>query len=326
MIDYKYLISITLLFLSVSLLIASSDYSSEVIALGNVGNPISTGDRNWGGNPTLNGTSSPQDGGHSDVNTPGTMSGINLPLQKNKDRQDKPGLPPTQDNSKALVIILVAAVLLAAIMAAVFSIIRKRRGKHMTSTTPASETVIARTLSGAIGSDGRYIFRFPQIMDPFPPIWGVEEPLEMSITSRDPGVTTAVFSIDGTDTRAIQLESGTATVMLSLSKGCHWISAGSPDDAQFLAGSWVEIRIVDYREEIVRLFDEMFQSFKSCMVGIRDEMTAGEIERSVGGQVPEAKQGLLGVAVAKFEVANYSLHEVGRGDYESMYISRIGVL
>ncbi|HMK47552.1 MAG TPA: hypothetical protein VK436_13075 [Methanocella sp.] len=325
MIDYKHFIFIALLFLSVSLLIASSDYSSDVIALGSVGSPISGGDRNWGGgSPALIGAPDPQGKGYSDAKTAGAMNGINLSLQNN-DRQEKSDLSPTQDTSKALTIILIAAILLAAIMAAAFIIIHKHRGKRMAGTAPSSETVIECTSSGAAGSNDRYAIRFPQILDPFPPTWGMGEPLEMSITSLDPGLITAIFSIDGTDTRAVRLENGTSTVTLSLSKGCHRISAGSPNDPQFLSGSWTEVRIVDYREEIVRLFNEMFQSFKSCMAGIRNEMTAGEIERSAGGQIPKAKQRLLSVAVEKFEVANYSLHDVGREEYESMYISRISV-
>jgi hypothetical protein len=56
------------------------------------------------------------------------------------------------------------------------------------------------------------------------------------------------------------------------------------------------------------------------------EMTPRELGLSISAQLPEAKQKLLDEAVAAFERANYSLHDIHRADYEVMYMSERGVV
>jgi hypothetical protein len=80
---------------------------------------------------------------------------------------------------------------------------------------------------------------------------------------------------------------------------------------------------VDYREEVVRMFNEMYLNYRSRYEDVNEKMTPREMERTVSSGWPEAKKKTLGVAVAVFELANYSMHAISRGEFERMYLSRL---
>jgi hypothetical protein len=121
------------------------------------------------------------------------------------------------------------------------------------------------------------------------------------------------------------LEDGRATISLKLKKGEHKITVSALTGAGPSGDSWVTVHIVDYREEIVRMFNAMCRKFKLVDEGAGDELTPREIERSVGAQLPESKRRQLDNAVTTFELANYSVHEIRRTDFERMYTSELGI-
>lgn len=82
----------------------------------------------------------------------------------------------------------------------------------------------------------------------------------------------------------------------------------------------VKLRIVDYGEEIIRLYKEFIEKMASNGIHLENEMTAREIESlilGVGGFSPEA---LRKVTVC-FEKTEYSDHLATRKDYEVMHLS-----
>ena len=89
--------------------------------------------------------------------------------------------------------------------------------------------------------------------------------------------------------------------------------------------SWTDLEIVDYREEIVRLFNELCRTLKSGNADVRDDMTPRELERTICGRMPETVDS-IGTAVTVFELANFSTHTVRRTEYERMYLSGMGLL
>ncbi len=121
--------------------------------------------------------------------------------------------------------------------------------------------------------------------------------------------------------KSSRLDSGVARTTLVLEKGKHRISVQSAGQET----SWTDIRIVDYREEVVSLFNIMFQNFKVDPIVI-NEMTPRELEQAVIGGLPETKRIMLDEAVSVFEIANYSIHHIRRHEYERMYISKINII
>ncbi len=131
----------------------------------------------------------------------------------------------------------------------------------------------------------------------------------------------ASISVDGKEQKKFTLDNGNAIATIVLEKGKHRISVNSAGQES----SWADIRIVDYREEIVSLFNKMFQSFKVDH-SVMEEMTPRELELAVIESLPETKRLMLDEAVSVFEVANYSIHHIRRHEYERMYLSKANVI
>jgi hypothetical protein len=148
----------------------------------------------------------------------------------------------------------------------------------------------------------------------------------MDIVCNDEATGEAMVSVDGEESRKVLLENGRATVSLALAMGEHKVTVGAVADAGHSGDSWVTVRIVDYREEIMRMFNSMCQRFKIADNRAGDELTPREIERMVGAQLPESRRPRLDAAVTTFELANYSVHEIRRTDFERMYTSELGIL
>jgi hypothetical protein len=79
------------------------------------------------------------------------------------------------------------------------------------------------------------------------------------------------------------------------------------------------VRIVDYREEIVRLYNEMLVILKSQGFSLTPKMTVREIERRLQQAYPALPNEVTSSLVWIFEEANYSLHLIARPAYEKMF-------
>jgi len=169
--------------------------------------------------------------------------------------------------------------------------------------------------------------RFPQISDPFPIVWGVKETLtiELDLEGYDKPVSPEDFSLRIDDEREVSFNGSESTFLSSCVfdvKGVHRLKAkfvGSDDLEEVV--SEAEVKIVDYREEIVDLFNSFFKSAKTRFRGVEDEMTPRELQYTLASQMEASKQEPLETAVSIFEVADYSLHPVARGEYERIYIA-----
>ncbi|HEY3273111.1 MAG TPA: DUF4129 domain-containing protein [Methanocella sp.] len=315
----KNLIAVVVLVLfATSLLISSLDYSSDIISSGGV--PESSYSYAGNNDTSMN-------------HTLGNASGAGHPAEKNGGNTSDPwaglfaGDPgngsssaDVRDSGNTLLIIGLVAAAIAVIAVVAFLIIRRRRNACRISTIP---TTIAPILPAPVPDsyEGLIQLQFPQIHAPFPLTWGAGEPLELVIACKEEAIGEAMLTIDGGEARKVLLENGMATVSLKLDKGYHKVTVSAMAGASPSEDSWASVRIVEYREEIVRMFNDMCRRFTPS-----DDLTPRELERSLGAQLPETKQKLLGAAVTTFEQANYSLHEIRRTDFERMYTSEMGVL
>jgi len=82
----------------------------------------------------------------------------------------------------------------------------------------------------------------------------------------------------------------------------------------------VSLRVVDYDEEILRLYNEFLGKLSLQGIDIREEMTAQEIERLALTEGNFDADSLHKVTIC-FENAEYSNHLVTREDYEILYLS-----
>ncbi|MEI6796660.1 MAG: DUF4129 domain-containing protein, partial [Methanomassiliicoccales archaeon] len=120
--------------------------------------------------------------------------------------------------------------------------------------------------------------------------------------------------IDGTAGEDMDLSNGTAYATRTLDSGPHSIEVEGPDGS-----SRTEVRIVDYREEVVILYADAFDSWKN----------RGKVERHMTPQEAScrlANDGALPKARAEelcrtFEYAEFSLRPIRREDYERMYLA-----
>ncbi|NLE08380.1 MAG: DUF4129 domain-containing protein [Dehalococcoidales bacterium] len=83
--------------------------------------------------------------------------------------------------------------------------------------------------------------------------------------------------------------------------------------------SWRTIHIVDYREEMVRLFGEMLEELNLTDREITRDMTPREVEEILAGKLEEVSRESLRNVIIGFEEANYSTHPVNRESYVRMY-------
>jgi hypothetical protein len=169
---------------------------------------------------------------------------------------------------------------------------------------------------------------FPDIEAALPNVWGVREELRMEVVSDEDAlreirrrevevsvdaqpIAVARFSSQGrADLSHVFTQKGTHRIQAV----AHRASALRPWRAES------ELRIVDYSEETIRLYNEFLKQLGGHGIHARSEMTAREIQRHIlatGEFDPDA----LHRATACFEKAEYSDHLVARQDYETMYLS-----
>jgi hypothetical protein len=216
------------------------------------------------------------------------------------------------------------AVLLLVLLAISIVVLKKYHIPLIKKTqAPAAMDIPDPAQDRASMFEGSYRLSFPMISEPFPLLWGTGEALDIVVAGKDGIREIASVTIDGAHYQDITLEDGAAHITITMEKGRHRIEFAPKEGA---AGpSWVEVRIVDYREEVVGIFNAMYGRFRTGVAGIKDDMTPRELETAMGSALPDGMHGLLGDAVSVFEVANYSVHDIKRPEYEKMYLSRIGI-
>jgi hypothetical protein len=104
-------------------------------------------------------------------------------------------------------------------------------------------------------------------------------------------------------------------------KGERKISAHLTETSKHRAlNAELTLRIVDYEEEILRLYNAFLRNLSSQGIDIRKEMTAREIEHLVLSESNFDADSLRKVT-ACFENAEYSSRLMTRADYENLYLS-----
>ncbi len=168
---------------------------------------------------------------------------------------------------------------------------------------------------------------FPGIIPPFPDVWGINEELEASFKLLDPAgrmIAKADLKIylNDREISLVTVEDGTARLLLTFpAKGLFSVIAiyGGRDEIRGVT-TVREVKIVDYREEIVALFRYIKDWFVEKGLLFPLEATPREIQEIVLASKLGISADVLGRLVEYFEEADYSLHPVNRESYLRMYL------
>jgi hypothetical protein len=177
------------------------------------------------------------------------------------------------------------------------------------------------------GNTTRVSVTFSDIEESFPDVWGVKESIAVSIMFRDRNqnrlLSQAGVVIWG-DGDGSEVDTGSeGSPQLSHEydeKGEYRITASYKEAGMGkVISSWRTIHIVDYREEMVRLFGEMLEELNLTDREITRDMTPREVEEILAGKLEEVSRESLRNVIIGFEEANYSTHPVNRESYVRMY-------
>ncbi|MFH2111793.1 MAG: transglutaminase domain-containing protein [Candidatus Bathyarchaeota archaeon] len=163
---------------------------------------------------------------------------------------------------------------------------------------------------------------FPGIEASLPNVWSFDEELEIHVRLTVPdGAPIPGGSIElalpGTVEHLSTDDRGEATTKaLIKEKGSYQVSAKYLEGGMKTSQS---LRVVDYREEVVALFNHKFREARERFKSVRDNHTARELMGYLKKETPEAAHPALENMVFLFEEASYSLHPVQRGVYMRFY-------
>ena len=243
-------------------------------------------------------------------------------------------LPAVSDGRSAWFIpVIIAAVFGAA--GGGFFFYRRRKREHVPvvpaaipeasvepkEVLPAEEEVQSNNI--------RLSIEFPGIESLLPDVWGINDEFETICRLVDgEGVPLADKTIQislGEQNRKITSDSdGAGRALFTIKdKGSYRVTAGyeSESGVENATASRV-VRMVDYREEIVDLYNELSVWVIKSGIPLSQDATPREFE----GVLLRERRGIPAVAVNKvvrnFEEADYSLHLIKRGNYKETFFAR----
>jgi len=175
---------------------------------------------------------------------------------------------------------------------------------------------------------------FPDIKPPLPDVWGVNEDLEIIVSFK------ASEDMD-TDDLKIELlkdreklgekttgKDGVANFKYVFdTKGEYVLGCRVSGDRDNLPSEVEKVlRIVDYREEAIKLYNEFLEHIKDKDVAVREDMTPWEILREISKRmrINETIEGYAGTIIEVFEKAEYSTCHIQRDDYVKTYMAGLG--
>ncbi len=207
-------------------------------------------------------------------------------------------------------------------------ILRKRKAPQRASLTKATEERVVEAKQTMPQEPQLLQIALPHIATQFPPVWGVNEQLraeivlDESLLERTENKEVRISIDTGKEIPIVLSRPGRAEYScVFIEKGEHKIRASFSETPEHLALSTeVRLRIVDYEEEILRLYDEFLRKLSGQGIDIRKEMTAREIEYLILSESNLDADSMREVTTC-FEKIEYSNHLATRKDYEILYLS-----
>jgi hypothetical protein len=182
-----------------------------------------------------------------------------------------------------------------------------RRGKEATPSKVKIRPVVVTPLSSS-----PYMIELPQVEEGLPWVWGEGEPLHFQLSGPSGRVRASIKGIwDGGD---IELADRPYQMERAFHKGIFLFTVTGG-----LGRTEREFRVVNYREEVIDLFKETLQRWRSELPELSDDLGPREIQWKVRGLVGEDRADALDELILMFEHAEYSLHDIQRKEYLRMW-------
>ncbi len=161
-----------------------------------------------------------------------------------------------------------------------------------------------------------------------PDVWGVGETVTIKAGLADSegqaiaGATVDVSIVHETAvSRLVTDGTGACTLMWTAEELGEYVVS-----AQFAAHGELAVtsaprsfRVVDFREAIVRLYNDFFDWAEERATGISEQSTPREVELILVDEGLQVDQRSLDELVSRFQEADYSQHPIARRHYEAMY-------
>ena len=160
-----------------------------------------------------------------------------------------------------------------------------------------------------------------------PYVWGVGEEIIATLTGVDAegqalvGAEIAVTVAGEEPVTLVIGDDGACTLHWTASElGEHTVSAAFAGDEDHLPASEIRnFRVVDFRAEIVRLFNSFLDWARASTGSAIDKATPREVELMLVSSSLPVSQKSLDELISRFEEADYSEHPIARRHYEAMY-------
>jgi len=167
----------------------------------------------------------------------------------------------------------------------------------------------------------RLSLRLPVVDVWLPPVWDTSELLIEGklVTTEDDAMPEQrlTFLVEENELHSgLTDENGVVSFSKSFELGVHELKL--VNRAEKLQTS-LTIKIVEYRDEVIRLFNNRFKEAKEQFERIKDNYTARELYNHLKELTPEETHEPLRELVYLFEEANYSLHMINRDHYTRFY-------
>ena len=160
-----------------------------------------------------------------------------------------------------------------------------------------------------------------------PDVWGVGEVVDIKVQTADSqdralaGVELEV-TVTGEDAAALVTgDDGACALRVTADEtGEYMVAVAFAGDEDHLSASVSRsYRVVDYREEIVRLYNVFLDWARERTESAIDQATPREVELMLVTRGTRVPQKSLDELISRFEEADYSEHPIARRHYESMY-------
>jgi len=174
---------------------------------------------------------------------------------------------------------------------------------------------------------------FPQIQGPFPDVWGLDDALEIVCNLTGPlcdriAAKPLEVYIGGELIAPLTTDKdgmGKLNYTFSEKGQYEMIVRAKEEPGVGDVSARRTLRIVDYREEIINLFEALVNWFRNLGIELDMKLTPREIESqvlNVGKDIPEKA---MDKAVSCFEEADYSLHLINRSHYQDTYLAQMEI-
>ena len=170
--------------------------------------------------------------------------------------------------------------------------------------------------------------RFLNVAPDLPDVWGVGEAVAIEaslVDSEGLGVAGATVEVavgdGGASSQLVTDDAGACTYRWTAEElGEYVVSARfAGNEGREVASADRGLRVVDFREEIVRLYNSFIDWAKERAAGVSDQSTPREMELILVDEGLQLDQKSLDELISRFEEADYSEHPIARRHYEAMY-------